>query len=73
MSDSLPQTEATALQPYTIWAGTTTFAKDGAPVLGSSGASMQRVIVMDVPTFKRLVKEHPSLATAKFLVGGLDG
>jgi hypothetical protein len=37
--------------------------------MGSFGATVRNVVIMDAETFKRLVAEHPSLATAEFRVG----
>jgi hypothetical protein len=62
-----------APESYTIWMVTAPFNKHGVPLMGRSGASARRVVVMDGDTFKRLIAEHPSLATAQFRTGELDG
>lgn len=63
-----------ANEPYTAWAATTAFRKDGAPVLGTMGSSVRRVIVMEVETFKRMLREHPEFAAAtQFRIGEMDG
>lgn len=59
-------------KPYLVWAGTTAFHTDGAPILGTCGASAERVVVMRVETFKRLVAENRDLATAQFNIGEMD-
>jgi hypothetical protein len=56
-------------KPYTIWALPAAFKKSGFPSMGSFGATVRNVVIMDAETFKRLVAEHPSLATAEFRVG----
>jgi hypothetical protein len=68
MSDN----EKAAREPYTIWSMPTTFRRDGSPVMGSFGASVQQVVVMTSETFKRLVRENPDLSTAQFNVGTFD-
>jgi hypothetical protein len=59
--------------PPTIWMGTTAFRKEGTPVLGNMGRTARRVVIIDAPTWNRLMREHPTLATAHFRVGELDG
>jgi hypothetical protein len=55
-------------EPYRIYPIDMPFAKTGWPVAGNFGARARRVVVMDAITFQRMVKEHPSLATARFEV-----
>ena len=55
----------------TIYVGTTTFRKDGSPVMGSVGSRAGTVVVITHQTWKQMVLEHPTLATAKFRVGEL--
>ena len=59
-------------EPYTIWAMPTTFRKSGSPIMGTIGASVRHVVVMEAETFKRLVAENPNLATAEFRVGTFE-
>lgn len=59
-------------ESYTIWMATAPFTKHGVPVLGTMGASAQRVVVMTGDTFKRLIADNPCLATAQFRCGELD-
>lgn len=60
-------------EPPTIWMGTTAFRKEGTPVLGNMGRSHGRVVIIDAPTWRRLLEEHPTLKAAHFRVGELDG
>lgn len=62
-----------ASDPLTIWAVTTTFRKNGSPVMGTMGTRAERVVVMTADTFERMIAENPCLATAQFRVGELDG
>lgn len=62
-----------AEEPITIFMGTTTFRKDGTPVLGTMGASARRVVLIEAGEWKRLSAAHPSLQTQQFRVGELDG
>lgn len=59
-------------KPYTIWAGTTTFRKNGTPVLGTLGVRANRVVVMSRETFLRLVKENRDMDTAQFNLCDMD-
>lgn len=54
---------------YTLWSMVCPFRKNGTPVLGTMGSTLRNVIVMESETFKKLVADHPSLATAQFRVG----
>jgi hypothetical protein len=54
---------------YTIWSVFAPFRKDGSPVLGSFGASVKGVILIDVETWKRMCADNPQLAATKFRVG----
>lgn len=64
-----PNADREKREPYTIWSTVTTFRKTGFPVMGTLGSYSGNVVVMALETFKRLVAEHPSLATAEFRVG----
>lgn len=64
-------TDSTAPPPYPIWNLEAPFTKTGFPVVGSFGRTIRPVIIMEVETFQRLVKEHPSPETAQFKVGEL--
>jgi len=55
--------------PYKIWSLPTPFDKHGAPVMGTVGATVRHVVVFETAEFKRLLNDHPSLATAQFLLG----
>jgi hypothetical protein len=55
-------------EAYTIWATLAPFRKNGTPVIGNMGSTVKDVVVMESETFRRLVREHPSLATAEFSV-----
>lgn len=56
--------------PYRVWSASAGFRKDGTPIIGGTFASSwQRVVVMDASTFKRLIADHPTLATAVFEMG----
>lgn len=57
---------------HRIWAAHCPFRKSGSPVLGTTGSSIQPVIVMTVETWKKLCAEHPTLGTAQFEVGTWD-
>jgi hypothetical protein len=70
MPDDLPPETRNA---YAIFVGTTTLDKKGAPYLGTRGVSTDRVIVIRSAVWRRLVADHPSLASANFNVGELDG
>ena len=45
--------------------------KDGSPVLGSFGAQIGSLVIMDLATWKRLCAENPGLQTTRFRVGAL--
>lgn len=70
---ALRASETTPTTHYTLWAGTTTFRKDGTPVLGTMGRTAQRVVIMPVDEFTRMIGEHPTLRDAQFDIGDLDG
>lgn len=53
-------------KPYRIWPELAPFRKNGTPVVGTMGSTFRRVVIMDAEDFKRLVRENPDLATAKF-------
>jgi hypothetical protein len=59
-------------KPYRIWTLDAPFDKAGTPRMGSFGVRTGRVVVFESETFKRMVSEHPSLATAEFTVGAYD-
>lgn len=59
----------TDLTPYRIWALHCPFRKNGTPVLGTMGSTIQGVIVIQVETWRRMVREIPALAAAPFEVG----
>ena len=54
---------------YRIWSLACPFRKNGTPVLGTFGRTIESVVLMRHSTFKRLIAEHPTLATAQFEVG----
>jgi hypothetical protein len=56
-------------EPFTIWALDAPFDKYGVPRMGNVGQSIRLVVVMESETFKRLLREHPSLATEQFRLG----
>lgn len=58
-------------QPLRIWSLPCPFRKDGTPVLGSFGANIRSVIILDYSTWQRLCEEIPALAQRKFEVGEL--
>lgn len=60
-----PSSPAETPPPYRIWAGVTTFRRNGTPVLGTMGASAEPVVVMTQETFQRLSR-HPALADAQW-------
>jgi hypothetical protein len=55
--------------PYRIWALACPFRKDGTPVLGSFGATIKGVVIIEHATWKRLCDDFPALARANFDVG----
>ena len=57
---------------YRIWATHCPFRKNGSPVLGTMGSTVDGVIVMRVTTWKRLVADVPQLQTMMFEVGTFD-
>lgn len=59
-------------KPYRVWSIEAPFRSDGSPVVGTFGKSIRPVVIMESDTFKRLVKEHSSLATAHFEVGSFE-
>lgn len=67
MTDTVP-VDVEARKPYRIWPTPIPFNKQGWPVVGNFGKEWRQVVVMDAETFKRLIAEHPSLATAQFEV-----
>lgn len=57
-------------KPYRIWSVACPFRKDGSPIVGNTFCSSVRsVVIFEHETFKRLIAEHPALATARFEVG----
>lgn len=56
-------------KPLTIWVLPCPFRKDGAPVLGTMGSTVDNVVVMRTETWAQLCKEIPALGTMKFRVG----
>lgn len=52
-----------------IWALMAPFRKTGWPVVGTFGATMRPVIIMETETWKRLCAEIPALANTEFEVG----
>jgi hypothetical protein len=52
-----------------MWIMDAPFGKDGVPRMGTSGASVRRVVVMEASEFKRMLAENPSLADVPFRVG----
>lgn len=52
-----------------IWALHCPFDKHGAPVLGTSGRTIQGVVVLRVEDWTQLCQEHPSLGKQQFMVG----
>lgn len=59
-------------EPYRIWTLDAPFDKDGVPVMGTVGRSVERVVVIRSQTFRRMIAEHPSLRTAAYEVGSYD-
>ena len=59
-------------ETYCIWPETMPFRKNGTPVVGTMGSGFRSVVIMEAETFKRLMREHPSLATAQFEVAEYD-
>lgn len=59
-------------EPYTMWILEAPFSKHGVPLMGNSGASIAKVIVMRSETFKRLIANYPDLNSAQFRVGQYD-
>ena len=55
-------------KPYRIWPEHMPFRRNGTPVVGNMGSGYRAVVIMERETFKRLIDEHPSLATAQFEV-----
>lgn len=53
---------------YTIWALSMPFTKKGSPVVGSFGAQIKGVIVIEASTWKRMCAENPQLAATQFRV-----
>jgi hypothetical protein len=74
-SPSAERGNAEKLAPYRMWVATTTFRKDGMPVLGTMGSTHKRVVVIEVETFQRMLREHPTLKadTTIFELADLDG
>lgn len=58
-------------KPYRIWTLLCPFRKDGWPVLGTMGRSIEGVVIFKADEWKRLMQDHPSLATAQFEVGAV--
>lgn len=50
-------------EPYTIWTATVPFRRDGTPVVGNMGSSARRCVILDIETFQRMLREHPTLAS----------
>lgn len=55
--------------PYRCWALEAPFTKKGWPVVGTFGATTRLVVIFDVETFKRLIRENPALAAVQFEMG----
>ena len=53
----------------TIWVLECPFRKDGSPVLGTFGATVRRVVVVEAEEWRRLCELHPALLTQSFRVG----
>ena len=59
-------------RPYRIWALHCPFKKDGFPSLGTSGQTIEPVIMIKLSEWNRLCNEVPQLATTQFEVGSYD-
>jgi hypothetical protein len=57
---------------YRVWAMHCPFRKDGAPVVGSFGRSVEPVVIMKMATWKRLCADVPQLQATQFEVGSFD-
>ncbi len=69
MNNTPPEMTRAPEGDYRVWSIDMPFRKDGAPVAGTMGSTIKRVLVIEAETFKRLIDEHPSLQTARFDVG----
>lgn len=55
-----------------IWVAHCPFRRDGSPVLGTMGSSIETVVVLHSDTWKKLCEEIPALAATQFEVGTFD-
>ena len=53
---------------FRLWVFHCPFRKDGTPVLGTCGATIQPVVLMTMDTWTRLCAEVPALQTRQFEV-----
>ena len=58
-------------EPYTVWATAAPFRKNGTPIVGNVGSSIESVVIMKADTFKRLVNE-PGLAQVEWRLGTFE-
>lgn len=64
--------EATKRKPYRVYFASTPFRKNGTPVVGASGSSVRRVVIIDGEEFTRLMTDFPALKDVKFEALELD-
>lgn len=57
------------MSSYRIWALGCPFRKDGWPVVGTFGARIGAVIILEADTWKQLCEAIPELAAMEFEVG----
>lgn len=57
----------------TMWVAECPIRRNGSPVLGSFGGSIDTVVVFRVSEWKQLCAEVPALQTTPFRVGTFDG
>lgn len=65
------QTQSDSLPEIRVWKAFCPFRKDGAPVLGNFGASVQGVVIIEGPEWKKLLERVPDLGDMRFDVGEL--
>ncbi len=68
----MTQDSAPEHQPFRMWAMHCPFKKDGFPVLGSFGKTIQPVVILTMTEWNRLCEAVPQLADTQFEVGSYD-
>lgn len=72
MAADTPRSPSEPSKPITMWFAECPFRKTGSPVLGTTGASVRRVIVFEYDEWLRFAKLHPSIETQQFRVGTIE-